>query len=170
MEEIYKTIVGFEKYEVSNYGNIRNIKSGRILKEQRDKLGYHIVGLFIDKKQIPKLVHRLVAETFLDNLDTKRCVDHIDNNPSNNNISNLRYATHKENRQNSKISACNTTGTKGVTFDKKMNKFRVQFYIDGKLKHLGYFNDIEDAIQCRIIKANQVFGIFTNSCEKINEI
>ena len=49
-------------------------------------------------------VHRLVAETFIPNPDNKPLIDHIDRNPSNNNISNLRWVTHQENMNNMKTN------------------------------------------------------------------
>lgn len=48
------------------------------------------------------LVHRLIAETFLENTENKPCIDHIDGNRSNNDSSNLRWATYQENNYNKK--------------------------------------------------------------------
>ncbi len=58
--------------------------------------GYYIV--VINKKRYP--VHRLIAETFVENVEGKKLVDHIDRNPQNNDKSNLRWVNHKENRLN----------------------------------------------------------------------
>ena len=170
MEEVFKTIVGFENYEVSNIGNVRNIKRGNILKPMLDKDGYMIVNLYALKKMVTKKIHRIVCESFIENPDNKTCVDHIDNNRSNNNISNLRFATVAENSYNQKISLRNSSGCKGVHFKKQTNKWQAQIKIDGISIHLGSFQNKEDAIQCRINKANQVFGTYTNACEQINEI
>jgi hypothetical protein len=169
MEE-YRTIVGYENYEVSNFGNVKTIKFNRILKAGIDGGKYYMVYLSIDGKKTNKRIHKLVTQTFLENPDNKPCVDHIDGNKLNNNVSNLRYATHSENSQNCKIRTDNTSGSKGVSFNKASNKWTAQIKIDGISIHLGLFENKEDAIQARIIKANQVFGIYTNLCEKINEI
>jgi len=70
-------------------------------------------------------LHRLISEAFIPNPDNKLCIDHIDNNTLNNNsINNLRWVTTKENAQNAKLSAKNTSGFKGVSFHKKLNKWR----------------------------------------------
>ena len=170
MQEVYKSIVGFSNYEVSNLGNIKTIKTGRILKGSVNGSGYYIVGLCIAGKRSTQMIHRLVADAFLDNPDNKTCVDHIDNNKQNNHILNLRYATHSENAQNRKISTNNKSGTKGVGYNKSANKWKAHISIDGIYIFLGYFDNIEDAIQARIIKANQIFGVYTNACEQINEV
>ena len=51
---------------------------------------------------------------------------------------------------NSKLSSKNTSNYKGVIFYKPSNKWRAQIMINGKNKHLGYFDKIEDAINCRV--------------------
>ena len=170
MEEIYRTIVGYENYKVSNFGNVKNIKFNRMLKPQIDGHGYYHVNLYALKKMLHKRIHKLVADTFLHSVREKTCVDHIDNNRLNNNVLNLRYATHSENSQNSKIRADNTSGSKGVSFNTKRNMWRASIMIDGISIFIGSFENKEDAIAARILKANQAFGIFTNSCEQINEI
>ena len=108
-----------------------------------------------------------MAIAFIPNADGKSCVDHIDNDKSNNNIANLRWATHSENNPNRTMMSNNTSGVKGVSWDKDTNKWRSQINIDGININLGRFVHLEDAKQARITRANQAFGVFTNACEKI---
>lgn len=73
-------------------------------------------------------------------------LDHIDGNPANNAISNLRPATQRQNTQNQRIPQThNTTGFLGVSLNKLSGKFRSLIRINGKLKHLGYFKTAEEA-------------------------
>jgi hypothetical protein len=94
-------------------------------------------------------------------------VDHIDNDKTNNNISNLRFATSKENSQNSKLRSNNTSGHKGIYFNKRAKKWRAHIQIDGININIGYFDNLEDAKIARINRANQAFGVYTNACEKL---
>lgn len=82
-------------------------------------------------------------------------------------MTNLRYATHKENSRNASPRKDNTSGCKGVSFHKRRQKWQAQIKIDGISVHLGYYNTIEEASQARINKANQAFGDFVNACEKL---
>jgi len=164
-EEIYKEIKDFPNYHISNFGNVKNIKTGRILKQRLRHDGYKDITLCVNNKKYNKSVHRLVIETFLDNVDNKLCCDHIDNNKENNNINNLRWATSKENNQNSKISKNNTSSVKGVCFDKKSNKWRAQIRIDGIKIYLGLYSNLEDAKLARQNAAKSAFKDFINKCE-----
>jgi hypothetical protein len=166
MEE-YRKIVDFENYEISNFGDVRNVKTVRILKPCVNSSGYYVVNLCEDKKQTTKQIHQLVADAFIENPENKQCVDHQDNNPLNNCVENLRWVTLSQNSQNAKISKRNKSGFKGVCFNKNANKWQAQIMIDGIHIHLGYYENIEDAKSARIKRANDVFGIYTNSCEKI---
>jgi hypothetical protein len=166
MEE-FRLMNDFDNYEVSNFGNVRNIKTGRILKGKDDTHGYLIVCLYKDKKKKTKSIHRLVAEAFIDNPENKLCVDHNDGNVKNNDITNLRFATVSENIQNSKIRKDNTSGAKGVTWDKNANKWKSRIMIDGIQINLGLYDTFEDAKEARVKRANEVFGVYTNECEKI---
>ena len=76
-------------YEVSNFGRVRH---NSILLDTSNNLGYERVGGF--------KVHRAVAELFIPNHDNKPFIDHIDTNPSNNHVNNLRWCTQKENCNN----------------------------------------------------------------------
>ena len=165
MEE-YKIIKDFENYSVSNLGNIKNNKTDRILKPQIDTQGYYNVKLYINGKSFNKNIHKLVAESFIPNPFNKKCIDHINNDRLNNNVNNLRYVTYQENSMNSKLSSKNSSKYKGITYDKQRNKWMSYIQINGKLKNLGRFDKIEDAVNCRVKKAKEVYGEFMNSCEK----
>lgn len=94
--ETFVKIEGFENYEVSNLGKVRNIKSGRILKPQL-RNGYLRHYLYEDNKPKNLLLHRILATAFIDNPEGKPCVNHIDENKLNNDLSNLEWCTAKEN-------------------------------------------------------------------------
>ncbi len=163
MEE-YRVIKGYENYSVSNFGNVMNNVSGKILKASLDRYGYKIVGLNGKKWK----VHRLVAETFIPNPDNKKNnVDHKDTDRTNNNVNNLRFVSHQENCFNKSISKRNTSSHKGIGWSKKRNKWRAHIVHNYKYYHLGYFDKLEDAIFARKLKANELYGDFVHSSERI---
>ena len=166
MVEEYRIIKDFENYEVSNFGNVRNFKTGRVLKPGMSNRGYYKVNLCSDGNVYNKSVHNLVAEYFIANPYNKPFVDHINNNKLDNNVRNLRYVTNQENQMNSKLRSNNSTNYKGVYYYKKSKKWEVKIGNNGKLLHLGYFDNIEDAINARVKKAKELFGEYMNSCEK----
>ena len=117
--EVFRSIDGYESYAISSFVRVKNTKTGKILKGSVNGQGYLVVCLCEDGVKKTHLLHRLVACAFIYNPDDKQCVDHIDNNKANNHISNLRFATYKENNQNSSISTRNTSGCKGIDWKKK---------------------------------------------------
>jgi hypothetical protein len=166
MVEQYKIIKDFPNYSVSNLGNIKNIKTGRVLKPGITSTGYYNVILYKDRISFNKKIHTLVVESFLPNPYNKKCVDHIDNNKLNNNVSNLRYCTQQENCMNRKIGSNNTSNFKGISYDNQRNKWMAGIKINGKKQYLGRFDKIEDAVNCRVKKAKELFGEYINKCEK----
>ena len=120
MEEIWKPVkvkgedfTGY--YEVSNLGRIKKLPTWscdgkrflkeRIMKQTLDKKGYLTVNLQKGSCRFTRIfVHRIVAETFIPNPNNKPLIDHIDRNPSNNDVSNLRWVTHQENMNNMKTN------------------------------------------------------------------
>jgi hypothetical protein len=96
----YKKIKEYENYEINEYGEIRNIKTGKILKPYLQQ-GYYRISL-IKEKNVKKseAVHRLVAITFITNIDDKPIIDHINQNKTDNHVLNLRWSTYKENAKN----------------------------------------------------------------------
>lgn len=112
--EIWKDIKGFEGvYQISNFGNVKSFTrsclrkdgrgcvttKGRNIKKINHNKGYYQVILSNGTIKKHCLIHRLVAETFISNLENKRCVNHIDGNKQNNLFSNLEWATYSENNK-----------------------------------------------------------------------
>ena len=96
--EIWKDIYGYEnKYQVSNIGNIRNIKTGKYLKVQTYKTGYCYIDLYNNGQPKKYLIHRLVAQAFIPNPYNLPYVNHKDCNPLNNNANNLEWCTQQYN-------------------------------------------------------------------------
>lgn len=106
--EEWKPVVGFgDLYEVSNLGNVRSIQFHgkpkiKALTQSTNKYGYKFVKLRDWYNNIAGSypVHRLVALAFIPNPENKPQVDHIDTNPSNNTVTNLRWVTSLENQNN----------------------------------------------------------------------
>ena len=102
--EIYKTVDRYDsKYSVSNFGNvISHIGKNKELVKLNTINGYLFVRLSKNGKAYTELIHRLVAEHFLDNSNSLPHVDHIDFNKQNNNVQNLQWISIKENNRRSK--------------------------------------------------------------------
>lgn len=97
----WKQIDGYDNYSISTNGQIRNDKTGRILKPVEQRTGYMQVTLSKKGEKKTYLIHRLVMETFVPNPDKENLVDinHKDYNKTNNSVDNLEWTTHKQNIQ-----------------------------------------------------------------------
>ena len=146
--EIYKSIDGYDNYEISNMGNVRNKKTGVILK-QSTSTGYYKVSLSVNGKSKGLLVHRLIALYFIPNPQNKKLVDHINRIKTDNSINNLRWATPSENQMNKSMLKSNKSTKTGVYFDKHINRWLVKMYINGIQKHIGNYLNFEDAVKVR---------------------
>lgn len=87
-------------------------------------------------------------------------VDHIDCNRLNNKIENLRAATKSENLRNACKHHDKGAGPKGVYWNKKSKKWQANLYIDGKLQHLGLFDDLDTATLVVMETRERVHGDF----------
>ena len=164
MAEIWKDVVGYEGiYEVSNKGRVRTHKDKvswskrfkkwkhwkqRYLKDKTPNGRDARVALWKDGKQKYFLVHRLVAFAFIPRIEGKDCINHIDGNPKNNNVSNLEWCNYKENINHAFENGLSTTNMAvrltnhlGIEYEfismSRASKFlgRNHGYVSGRLKN-----------------------------------
>lgn len=98
LEDWFLVIKDYPRYSVNQLGSVKGPKG--ILRPVKNSNGYLYVSLYNDKGCTRKQIHRLVAETFIPNPDNKPNVDHIDRDPFNNRVDNLRWCTQSENLLN----------------------------------------------------------------------
>lgn len=98
---IWMPLKEFPIYEINQYGDVRNKRTGHVKKPHVDSLGYLQVGLSkgVHGESHNKTVHRLVADTFFDGDHVDLQVNHIDGNKQNNFVGNLEWVTGSENVQ-----------------------------------------------------------------------
>jgi HNH endonuclease/AP2 domain len=89
-------------------------------------------------------------------------IDHINQNPTDNRIENLRSATRTENAYNCKLRPDNTSGVKGVTWCKNKRKWVARLYADRRCVNLGRFADMQDAIAAVMAARTQYHGAFAS--------
>ena len=87
-------------------------------------------------------------------------IDHINSDPTDNRIANLRIATSSGQRMNSRRRSDNTSGTKGVWYDKRRSKWIAEVMVDGKKHHIGQFATLLEAKGARIAAAERLHGEF----------
>lgn len=109
MKKIEWKQIGDYNYEASSEGEIRNIKTGKVLKQRIESNGYKLVDIQINKKNKTFKSHRLIAEAFLGAGKKGWQVDHINRIKSDNRIENLRWSTTFENMENRAFGEISST-------------------------------------------------------------
>jgi len=149
MREIFKDIPTYEGiYQVSNLGRVKALKRkyvpNELIKYQRIKQGYYCVKLRVNGKTKYCRTHQLIAMAFLNHTPNgyKLVVDHIDNNPLNNSLSNLQVITHRENSSKDRVGV---SGYTGVCWNKRDKKWKAQIQINKKTVNLGNYDSEIDA-------------------------
>ena len=124
---------------------------------KENKKGYIQIG--INKKKYA--LHRLIYKYFNEDWDitdtsNNNQIDHVNINPLDNRIENLRIVNQSQNLKNrNKFKNCSSK-FKGVSWYKAYNKWVARISIDGKLKHLGYFTNEEEAAETYKKKYNEI--------------
>ena len=144
-KEIWKDVIDYEGlYQISNFGNVKSLnylRSGKekLLKQYISTTGYYIVTLSKNGKGKKFRVHQLVAISFHNHKPNgmEIVVNHVDNNPLNNHVSNLELVTNRYN------SSCHKTDV-GIT-KKASGKYQAMISINYKNISLGNFTDKEEA-------------------------
>lgn len=152
-KEEFRTIEEAPNYEISKNAVVRRIDDGKILKQpirtrnaEEDKAkGYKTVGIYIEDEngnltKKTKYVHRLMYAAFKGELPTSRSmvIDHMDNNPQNNAISNLQLTTNRENcSKDIRKNRATSSRFVGVTLNR--GKWYSRIKINGESIHLGVF-------------------------------
>jgi hypothetical protein len=160
--EIWKPIQDCYKYEISNLGRVKNIKTGKYLKSKIRQDGYENITLYINNKPKTFKTHRLIAQAFIPNPENKPTVNHIDRNKSNNSISNLEWATMSEQNYH---SAKTMSSNRPYLFKKIVQKTLTEDFIQ-------IFNSIKDAsnwiINSKLTIQKNITNISSNICAVAN--
>ena len=149
--------------------------AGKILNPRTGKNGYAYVILSKESKGKTANIHRMVAEAFVSKLEGCNVVNHLDGNKGNNICNNLEWCNSSKNNKHAfdtgliskeniaksvmnpnKQNKSNTSGRKGVYYNKQCKKWMAYIRVKGKQTYLGVYEKKEDAIQARIEKEKEL--------------
>jgi hypothetical protein len=132
-------------YEVSRQGQVRHIKSNKIINEHITYDGHSYVYLKTPEKYVPRSLYRLVAKAFIKlGKPEEGFVDHIDRNPRNNNANNLRWVTQYVNNCN---RGCQSNKKRGVIYDLIMDEW-FAYRMTNNLRDIKSFNKDNKEYAC----------------------
>jgi len=142
-----------EKYIIdTETGIITRKRTGKIM-GYKDKQGY----IQFRFNNVLYRVHRIILTKYLEReIKPDYKTDHINHNPSDNRISNLREITQQQNVQYQQLSVKNTSGFKGVCWDKRDKKWRAEIMLNKKRIFLGNFDTAEEAYSAYKNKAQEL--------------
>ena len=155
MEEVWKDIKGYEGlYQISNLGKVRKLRFINnicnkekifLITPQKINSGYLKVSLYKNSNFENKLVHRLVAETFIDNPNHYLEVNHKDGNKYNNNADNLEWCNRKQNMQHAVKTKLYKAPNEGRYGEKSYKAIKVKMIDKNTNEVLKIFGSIIDA-------------------------
>jgi hypothetical protein len=118
--------------------------------------GYLSVGINYNSYRAHRLIF-LMHKGYL-----PKTIDHINGEKLDNRIENLRAATVGQNQHNRKTNANNTSGYKGVSWNKAQKKWTARITLERKIIHLGYFANVEEAAEVVRKAREELHGSFAN--------
>ena len=121
-----------------------------------NKLGYIRIGINGKKYQLHRLIYKYHNEDWDITYSHSNQIDHININPLDNRIENLRVVNNSQNSRNRNKKKNCSSQYKGVCWDKQKNKWKANIAIDGKSKHLGQFDTEEEAAEAYKKKCNEI--------------
>jgi hypothetical protein len=125
--------------------------------------GYRVIMIKGNNYQAHRLIYQMHNPSWdITDNSQDNSIDHVDRDKLNNNIDNLRVATHSQNLANGSQRKNNTSGTTGVSWNKETGKWRVKVKLNYKTHHGGYFVNKEDAIAKAIQMREELHGEFAN--------
>ena len=117
-------------YEVSDMGRIRSFKQckeGKIMKIKRMRDTYLYINLTKEGKCKTLSLHRIIAQTFIENPENKPCINYIDGCKENNAVSNLQWSTYKENNKHALEKNLRAYGAKRVVLTRLIDGEKLTF-------------------------------------------
>ena len=162
MNETWKEVKDYPFYEVSNLGNVRSLRYGKIkiMKHTKRKDGYKAITLRNKCNVGTFLIHRLVYFTFNETEINGyyHHIDHINNDRSDNRLENLQILSARENSL--KINLSNKTSKyKGVCWDSHKKRWKACIRINSKQKTLGVFKTEEEAYDAYLKKRQELLEL-----------
>jgi predicted XRE-type DNA-binding protein len=150
----------FDNFSISSNGDLRNNKTGRVLKPSTNKSGYYVfvVRLYQKGKMQGIVAHKAVANAFLDNPHCFSQINHKDGNKKNNSVENLEWCTPKQNNKHA--------------IENRLHTFE---YCEGELCNLSKLKE-KDVLEIRGLyetkkySQRQLAKIFNCSRENISKI
>lgn len=124
-------IQGYENYLIYPDGRVYSKKNDKFLKPG-NRHGYYHITLCKDGKPKTHFIHRLMGKHYIPNPNNKPVIDHINRIRNDNRIENLRWATVKENIDNTGMLNTNTSGHRCISYDKAKKKWKFQKIHYGK--------------------------------------
>lgn len=145
LAEEWRQVVGYDFYMVSNLGRVKSLTrtpvfkdgrnrefEGQILKPIKARNDYLQANLFVNGKNKLSRIHRLVAQAFIPNPDSKPMVNHKDGDKSNNNVSNLEWCTRQENEEHA-----SKNGLKAFGERQALSKLTEKQVLEIRAKHIS---------------------------------
>ena len=145
MKEYWKDIEGYEGlYQISNVGRVKSLYSGKVLKEVKTTNGYLSIRLYKNGISHRFSIHRLVAKAFIPNHENKPEVNHIDEDKTNNKVSNLEWNTRLENMRHGSII---------------QRKQKPVFAVNKSMEFDYYFNSLKEDAETLNLHASNITNV-----------